>query len=70
MKLCKDCRWHDSFGEFMSCEHPQNLKVQVTDGKLVLRWKYCNTNRLDGWLLAIINRDCGKRGRYWEPIAV
>lgn len=37
-----------------------------TSTKTTNKYKYCDTQRTNGWPLYILFNSCGKRGRHWE----
>lgn len=69
MKLCKDCKWCVTPGEFAKCGNPKTMIVEQMltgyPGKSGMH--YCSTARMFGWLGAFVTRNCGKHARFFEP---
>ena len=71
IKLCKNCKHSVGAQGFLVCRHPRNHSYEpdLVDGtfKHVYIYQYCSTQRsLKGWLVAKINKVCGKEGRWYE----
>ena len=73
MRFCKNCKYSYGAGNLsmLTCRHPKNYSYEpdLVEGKLkhVYIYQYCSTQRsLKGWLVAKINRVCGKEGRWYE----
>jgi hypothetical protein len=67
VKLCKDCKWSKApvVGgyEYAQCHAPQNVTIRLTDGAKKIGAcgvKYCEAAR-------ILDSDCGKDAKWYEP---
>lgn len=70
-KPCKDCKWMklddtDNL-RFMECHHPKNRELEYSLCEYKLRFKYCSTQREDGFPDCNIFKTCGKKARWFEP---
>lgn len=68
LKLCGNCKFSDinsGLEDFWKCNAPQNLANTLSNK--TRRWEFCNTHRSQPWFIALIFRQCGIRGRWFEP---
>lgn len=63
MKLCIDCKHHKAWGTGTTCNRPGLGKSLVSGNQY---WTPCGTEREGGWLLARLNKTCGKEARFFE----
>ncbi len=71
VKLCRDCKWCEGAGSFAKCRAPAGRKrtVQRTgfeERNEYAKWKYCDIQREDAFILAYVMGSCGKQARWWE----
>ena len=74
VRLCSNCKWYNGLH---NCDAPQNLASGLSGWPLVeggsappsRRWISCAFMRSQGWLSAILNRACGRRGRWYQPVS-
>lgn len=69
-KLCIDCIHCrvEEIGSFTFHKCVRNDGINLATGQPEkARYEYCDDERTDGWLSALIFGTCGKRGRFWEP---
>jgi len=67
MKICSDCRHCDDAGKNSVCNAPGNLGVDRVTGKRARRYSFCSTHRTgEGWLMSVLLRTCGERGRWFQ----
>lgn len=72
MKSCQNCIFvlrNEHSASLSRCLAPQNIKPldHVADGATIPRYTYCSSHREDGFFASLVNRTCGKRGRWFEP---
>lgn len=60
LKLCIDCKWHESVGSEHRCVCPWIREQDLVTGEEKV--KYCRAERLD----AGSKTTCGEEGKHWE----
>lgn len=68
IRYCEDCVF---FSHVFPCAAPANHeapRAPVTRGvEGVVRFHTYRQLREDGWINAVLNRTCGRSGRWWKP---
>ena len=68
IKLCKDCKFSDGYGEFLKCNAKENLIEDLTTGNLRRRWTFCSSHREMGAICCYLPpfTSCGSHGRWFQ----
>jgi hypothetical protein len=68
IKYCIDCKHSKINFHSLECHHPTNIipAYDKPDVPARLRYNFCTTNRLGGWLDWLLFKSCSKKGYFWE----
>ena len=68
MKLCKDCKYYQNYGDV--CNHPHNVlsRVDPVTGKpwMTRNVPWCDWQRKGGRFYSWLEHRCGLAGRWYE----
>lgn len=70
MKICKDCKYYKGNVIGGNCTHPKACSYDRTmeriTGEVKVTSSLCVYQRQDGLIGSLINKTCGRRGRFFE----
>lgn len=65
-KLCKDCKFCNLNFADPHCEAPQNNEGDFIFGRYRPRLVFCDSQRVGDFITSIIQKACGKSGRWFQ----